>query len=146
MINFTVPGKPQGKARARTGYNPVIGRVTSHTPEATANYENWIKTCYINARQERFSDGIPIKASIVAFFEPPKSTSKKQRQEMLAGRLMPTKKPDIDNIAKVVLDALNGLAYKDDTQVVTLELQKLYAEEEKLEVCMEALEKQQETN
>ena len=57
---------------------------------------------------------------VTAFFEPPKSISKKKRAEMLEGKIWPAKKPDSDNIAKVVLDALNGIAYHDDTQIIKL--------------------------
>ena len=53
---------------------------------------------------------------------------------MLAGYEKPCKKPDIDNIAKVILDALNDVAYHDDTQVVSLSMQKKYSREAKVEV------------
>ena len=59
----------------------------------------------------------------------PKSDSKKVQSLKLSGRIRPTQKPDADNIAKSVLDALNGLAYADDKQVVTLEVDKHYGEE-----------------
>ena len=47
---------------------------------------------------------------------------------MINGDILPTKKPDADNILKIIADALNGIAYADDKQVVTAEVQKLYAE------------------
>lgn len=81
-----------------------------------------------------FNDGQPLSVSITAFYEVPKSYSKKKKQEMLDGQLYPTKKPDIDNIAKCVLDALNKLAYRDDTQVVKLHMEKHYAEIPRVEV------------
>ena len=59
---------------------------------------------------------------------------------MLNGELMPAKKPDIDNIAKAVLDALNSVAYRDDTQIVDLQIRKQYSEKPRLEICMEELE------
>ncbi|MEX5590971.1 RusA family crossover junction endodeoxyribonuclease, partial [Pseudomonas urmiensis] len=58
----------------------------------------------------------------------PSSTSKKNRIGMLNGDIYPTKKPDADNIAKAVTDALNGLAYKDDSQIVILSVYKQYGE------------------
>ena len=127
-VKFTVPGQPKGKARART-VRRGGGKSFSYTPEGTVLYENLIKTCYLqDAGHVLFNDGQPLAVSITAFYEVPKSYSKKKKQEMLDGQLYPTKKPDIDNIAKCVLDALNKLAYRDDTQVVRLHMEKHYAE------------------
>lgn len=55
-------------------------------------------------------------------------------QQMLSGELLPTKKPDIDNITKCVLDALNGIAYHDDSQIVRLTVEKFYAQQPRVEV------------
>lgn len=140
-IVFKVPGKPQGKARARTGYNPKAGRVTSHTPGNTVLYENYIKTCYMQSTNVMFDRGEPLCVYITACFEPTKSTSKKQRERMLNGEVLPTKKPDVDNIVKAVLDALNGLAYKDDTQVTRISANKMYGENAHIEVTIVNLEK-----
>lgn len=133
-VRFTVPGQPKGKARART-VRRGGGKSFSYTPEGTVLYENLIKTCYLqDAGHVLFNDGQPLAVSITAFYEVPKSYSKKKKQEMLDGQLYPTKKPDIDNIAKCVLDALNKLAYRDDTQVVRLHMEKHYAEIPRVEV------------
>lgn len=133
-VKFTVPGQPKGKARARTVWRGG-GKSFSYTPEGTVLYENLIKTCYLqDAGHVLFNDGQPLAVSITAFYEVPKSYSKKKKQEMLDGQLYPTKKPDIDNIAKCVLDALNKLAYRDDTQVVRLHMEKHYAEIPRVEV------------
>lgn len=140
-VRFTVPGKPQGKARARTGYNPRTGQIMSHTPDRTVLYENLIKTCYMQETDKIFDAGEPLAVCITACFEPIKSISKKQRELMLQGRIYPTKKPDIDNITKAVLDALNGVAYKDDTQVIQIIASKEYAEDAKVEVKIMELEK-----
>lgn len=133
-VKFTVPGQPKGKARART-VRRGGGKSFSYTPEGTVLYENLIKTCYLqDAGHVLFNDGQPLAVSITAFYEVPKSYSKKKKQEMLDGQLYPTKKPDIDNIAKCVLDALNKLAYRDDTQVVRLHTEKRYAKIPRVEV------------
>jgi Holliday junction resolvase RusA-like endonuclease len=71
-----------------------------------------------------------LEVYITAFFPIPKSTSKKNRALMLEDKLLPTKKPDSDNIAKVICDALNGVAYGDDTQIVKLVVNKRYTAEE----------------
>ena len=133
-VRFTVPGQPKGKARART-VRRGGGKSFSYTPEGTILYENLIKTCYLqDAGHVLFNDGQPLAVDIIAFYEVPKSYSKKKKQEMLDGQLYPTKKPDIDNIAKCVLDALNKLAYRDDTQVVRLHMEKRYAKIPRVEV------------
>ena len=133
-VKITVPGQPKGKARART-VRRGGGKSFSYTPEGTVLYENLIKTCYLqDAGHELFNDGQPLAVDIIAFYEVPKSYSKKKKQEMLDGQLYPTKKPDIDNIAKCVLDALNKLAYRDDTQVVRLHMEKHYDQVPRVEV------------
>lgn len=139
-ICFTVPGKPQGKARARTGYNPKTKQVMSHTPDNTVLYENFIKTCYMQETDHIFNRGEPLSICITACFEPVKSAPKKQRALMMQNKVRPTKKPDIDNIIKAVLDALNGIAYKDDTQVVQVRASKVYQDDARVDVTIEELQ------
>lgn len=104
-------------------------------------YENLIKMMYINAsNQKMFEKNIPVHIAIHVFFEPVKSTSKKNKVKMLSGDIKPLKKPDIDNIAKVILDALNGAAYYDDTQVIKLEVLKSYDDTARVEVQIKELE------
>ena len=141
-ITFQVPGKPQGKARARTVYNKNLKHSVSYTPEGDLLYENFIKTMYIQAAQGRkFEDDVPITLKITAHFLPAKSTSKKKQQQMLSGELYPLKKPDMDNIVKVVADALNVLAYHDDTQIVYVEAKKEYSVLEGLDITIEEFRK-----
>lgn len=132
-IKFTIPGPPKGKARART-VRTKGGQTFSYTPEGTVLYENLIKTSYAQECRESFHNGEPLEVRIRAFYGIPKSTSKKKQKEMLSGLIYPTKKPDIDNIAKCILDALNGVAFHDDTQVVRLFMEKKYAERPRVEV------------
>lgn len=140
-VIFTIPGKPQGKARARTFYNPKTKHMCSHTPENTVLYENLISTCYLQAAgNDRFGDEDCLYVEIQAYFEPIKSVSKKKREAMLSGKILPDKKPDIDNIVKAVLDALNDVAYRDDTQVVELHVRKLYSDRSRVEVRISRME------
>lgn len=133
-VSFTVPGPPKGKARART-VRGRGGHTLSYTPEGTVLYENLIKTSYLQQPNNTiFNDGQPLKVVVQALYDIPKSYSKKKRQQMLAGEIRPTKKPDIDNIAKCILDALNKVAYRDDTQVIELVMKKAYAEIPRVEV------------
>ena len=139
-VFFIVWGKPQGKARARTFYNKNAGRVTSMTPEKTVLYENYIKSCYMQAKKEIDSSWFnkePLKVEITAYYEIPKSTTKKAKEQMLRGIIFPTKKVDADNLAKVVCDALNTVAYGDDAQIVELIVHKVYGEMPRVEVKIE---------
>lgn len=119
---FVVYGEPQGKARPRfTRY----GR--TYTPKKTVDYEQKIREAY-QAAGGSMSE-YPVTVSIIAHYNIPKSVSKAKAQMMIGDELLPCKKPDLDNIAKCVCDALNGIAYKDDTQVCNLIAQKRYRKE-----------------
>lgn len=130
---FEIPGPPQGKGRPR--FSSYGGRVHTRTPEQTVLYENLVKTEYQRQCEDiRFPDGTPLFVKIIAFYEIPKSVSKKKREQMLNGEIVPLKKPDLDNIAKCVLDSLNGIAYRDDSQVVELTIRKYYDDIPRVEV------------
>ena len=136
---FEVPGTPRGKQRPRVVRQN--GRTISFTPDQTVQYENLVRWCYKTAENsKRFPDDMPLKVIINAYYEIPKSASKKKRAQMLDGELRPTKKPDADNIAKIICDALNGIAYRDDAQVVTCIIQKWYSEEPSVSVEIEEIE------
>lgn len=130
MPYFIVPGKPQGKARAR------VTKWGTYTPEKTLLYENLIKQCYIHKHKNLKFD-MALRMTIITFFDIPKSTSKKNKEAMLNNEIFPTKKPDADNIAKVVCDALNGIAYNDDTQIVELKITKLYDVDPRVEIVID---------
>lgn len=137
-VTFHVPGKPQGKARAQTFRNKHTGRSMSTTPERTVLYENFIKDRFLQVGAGFYLErGRPVTLRIVARFLPPKSASKKRQADMLEGNELPLKKPDIDNIVKVVADALNGAAYHDDTQVVFVAAKKAYSAFEGLDITVE---------
>lgn len=100
--------------------------IRTYTPEQTINYENFVKMCWMNSGAEKLKGNII--AVIVARFIIPQSYSKKKRKELNGGYC--PKKPDCDNIAKSILDALNGIAYDDDSQIIDLSVTKLYSAEE----------------
>ena len=76
----------------------------------------------------RFPDGSMLDMRIQAFYSVPKSASKKKRAAMLNGMARPIKKPDMDNVVKIIADSLNGIAYHDDTQIVDCQIRKFYSE------------------
>lgn len=135
-LRFTVDGEPRGKGRAR--FSNYGGVVRTYTPEATVVYENLIKLCAIKAMEENgiepFDEAVEVL--IEAHCGVPKSTPKAKRAAMLAGEILPTKKSDPDNIAKAVLDGLNRTAYRDDVQVVQLQVSKIYAIQPRLLVTV----------
>lgn len=123
---FRVEGKPQGKARARTFYNKRMGKMQSITPEQTKSYEELIRWSYRAAGGKYYGEKV-LQVDINAFYQIPKAFSKVKRKAALNGDLRPTSKPDLDNLCKVVLDALNGVAYCDDRFVVSVAVNKYYA-------------------
>lgn len=112
---FQVIGKPRGKARPRFD-----GRhKRTFTPASTADYERLVRQAYISSGGYLLSETEPIKILIIAQFK--KAVSSKKDA--------PTMKPDNDNIEKAVCDALNGIAYKDDSQIVHSEVRKVWAKD-----------------
>lgn len=115
-----VDGKIKGKARPR--FNTKTG--STFTPGDTVNYENWVRLCY-QQQDGRHLEGA-VRANITVYFKVPKSYSKKRIQAIMSGEEYPLKKPDADNIAKIILDSLNKIAYEDDSQVTELVVLKRY--------------------
>lgn len=127
MIKLIIPGPPCAKQRPR-----VYGR-HAVTPEKTVNYETLVKQLYIIEHHGKQLEG-QLQMTVRAYFEIPKSKSQKQAHNMSIGVERPTKKPDWDNIGKIISDALNGLAYHDDSQIVTATVEKWYSTEPRVEV------------
>lgn len=119
-------GEPQGKGRPR--FSTVCGHAKIRTPDQTVIYENLVKTEYRNQSGVRFPDDAMLDVRVMAYYTIPKSISKKKRQAMLDHKVRPTKKPDFDNIGKVICDSLNGIAYRDDAQIVDAQVRKFYSD------------------
>mgnify|MGYP002528393746 CR=1 FL=1 len=138
MIKITIPGSPIGKGRPK--FSTFGGYPKAYTPQKTVNYENLVKLSYQQQCNDKpYPKEISLRAEIRAYFAIPKSVSKIKRDMMLKGQINPTKKPDTDNIAKAILDALNGIAYYDDAQIVALSIVKMYSDEPRAEVCISTL-------
>ncbi len=131
-VQFTIDGRPQGKGRPRLSY----GRIK--TPDQTVMYENYIKLLYRSSIKTYFEG--PIKLIIKAYYPIAKSDSKKKKEQKLNGDIRPYNiKPDIDNVVKVICDALNEIAYKDDTQIVELGTSKYFSDKPRVEVTIESI-------
>lgn len=132
-VKIVIPGKPQGKARAR-----VTRSGFAFTPEKTANYENLVKVLYGQSYGDKKLEG-QLKMTVWAYYPIPKSATKKDKVEMVHNRKRPTVKPDIDNVGKIIADSLNNIAYHDDTQIVDMHIHKFYDDNARVEVEIEVL-------
>ncbi len=138
IVRFTIPGEPKGKARPRVFKDDRTEKSRAITPGDTLNYENLVIWTYQNATGGHKLQG-EIEATIIAMYPIAKNMTKKNRQLIEEGKLHPTKKPDLDNVAKIILDALNSIAYHDDSQVVRMTLEKHYSDNPRVEVKLEEM-------
>lgn len=123
---FTVPGEPVGKGRARAAKRGKF--ITMYTPIKTANYEGLIAHAAMVAMAGRTLLTQAAEVELDIRVSIPKSMSKKNRKLAIDGLIVPTKKPDIDNVEKAIFDGMNGVVWKDDVQVVQVKKRKRYAE------------------
>lgn len=130
---FSVPGEVRGKGRPRIVKIGGFSRMTAD--KATVSYESLVRLAAEQARGRRPPFECPLSVTLRARIVPATSASKKAQTAMLAGLQPPAKKPDLDNIIKV-LDALNGIAFKDDAQIVEIVALKVYAETAGLDVSI----------
>jgi Holliday junction resolvase RusA-like endonuclease len=125
MIEITVPGEPKGKGRPR--FSRVGTFTKTYTDAKTKIYEEKIASA---ARLQMYPHEPlekPLSVTLILHVGVPKSYSKKRTTDCLTGKEWPTKKPDVDNVAKAFLDAMNGIVYKDDVQVIRLHVYKKYS-------------------
>lgn len=132
MIKLTIPGEPIAKQRAR-----VMRRGFAFTPAKTVHYETYIRELF--AVQYPGFEPLtgPVVLKVWAYFSIPKGASKRMRELMEGGFVRRDKRPDWDNIGKVVSDALNGLAYTDDGQIGAASIEKIYSGRPRLEIELE---------
>lgn len=128
MVKIIIPGEPKGKGRPRMSRKTG----TIHTPRDTMVYENYVKLIYQSQCKEKLKG--QLEAVIKAYYSIPASDSIKKRIKKLDGTIRPVKKPDIDNIAKIILDSLNKIAYDDDKQIVSLKFDKFYSDRPRVEL------------
>lgn len=118
--------KPVAKGRPRaTGCG---GYVRMFTPQKTQQFESEVAEMYAEMGGKKHSG--PLEIEVRFYFAPNKSETKKNRTLMLTGEILHTKKPDVDNCIKSLMDGLNGVAYDDDSQIVKITATKSYAEQD----------------
>ena len=134
-IKFIVEGIPIGKGRPR------VTRNGTYTPKKTKDYEKLVQwSCKNKYKGDPLK--APIRIDIRLYMYIPKNTSKVRLKRKLAGEILPTKKPDWDNMAKAITDALNGIAYEDDNQVVEAHVYKYFSDNPRAEVIIRELGKE----
>ena len=127
QIEFIIPGDPKGQPRPK--FDPRSCR--AYYPEWVYDYRDAVAAAYCEAAGDyMFNPDKGLELEVYAFLECPKSWSKKKRLEKVRSFDGATSRPDIDNIIKLVMDGLNGVAYRDDAQVTTISAWKTYYEAE----------------
>ena len=134
MLMYTVYGEPVGKGRPRFARRGNF--VSTYTPQKTKSYEDEIRMMAKAAMGATELLETPVTVAIYIRVGIPASFSKQKRKDALAGIIRPTKKPDLDNIAKCFLDSMNEIVYLDDKPVVSLHITKVYAETPAVEVMV----------
>jgi len=123
-VSFPTPGEPQGKGRAKIVKVGGFSRMA--TPQKTVAYEGLIA----HAAHQAMAGAAPVEfacqVQLSITVGVPASWSKKKQAAALAGQVLPTKKPDTDNVVKAVFDGMNGVVWRDDVQAVDLFVRKRY--------------------
>ena len=138
QVYIVIDGKPVGKGRprfTRTGH--------SFTPEQTREYEEAVRKEYLSETEGLFSFGpdVPIRLAVTAYYPIAKSNTKVMREAKIHNLVLPhLAKPDLDNVVKIVSDALNGTAFHDDTQIVEIFARKRYSERPRVEITLSEAE------
>lgn len=118
VVRLTLYGNPVGKARPRVTKTKA-GKPLVYTPSRTAQAEEQWKALFLESGQTAFAEGTPLRLLLRAYLAKPQYLRKRER--------LPVTKPDLDNLTKLVLDALEGLAYHRDSNFVDMMQSKRYA-------------------
>lgn len=137
MIRFTIPGNPFGKQR------PKFGNGRAYTPKATIEYEKQVALECMKAMKLAdalmYEKDVPLSLEIIAYYPIAESWTKKKKHQAIAGLLAPTTKPDGDNVLKVIMDGMEGVAMEDDKQIVRARIQKIYSQLPRVDVELKEL-------
>lgn len=139
-LRVFIPGEPCAQGRPR--FSTAGGFVRAYDPAKSRNYKAYVKAvCAEEAKKQGwlFNTDLPLEVEIIAGLSIPSSKSKKWKRAAVNGVEKPTKKPDADNIAKTITDALSGVIYKDDKQIIKLTVAKIYNERPGVSVAVKVL-------
>ena len=134
MVTFKVEGNPVGKQRAR--YAKRGNFIQTYTPEKTRSYETLIKESAKQAMGSTEPLETPVTLYLYIRVPTPKSCTKKRLEAIQNGSEKPIKKPDASNILKSAEDGMNGVVYKDDSQIVNIHVTKVYSSQSGVDICV----------
>ena len=134
MVTFKVDGVPVPKGRAR--YVRRGNHISTYTPEKTRTYETLIKDAARQAMGVSEPLETPVSLYLYIRVPIPASATKKRLQAIADGSEKPTKKPDASNVLKSVEDGMNGVVYKDDSQIVNIHVTKVFSSEPGVDICV----------
>ena len=134
QVMFTIYGEPVPKGRPRfstRGKFPV-----AYTPEKTKHYESEVGMM----AKAAMGASEPLEGALEAFiyvtFAVPASYSKKRTEACLSGQEKHTKKPDLDNVVKSVIDGMDKIVFENDSQITSIHSTKVYGEVAKVEILV----------
>ena len=141
MIKFTYHGEAVGKGRPRV---TARGGKYAHayTPKKTKDFEDAIRFEFMASNCEQmpvYEREKTLKAEVLIGMSIPKSYPKYKQALCRCRMIAPAKKPDLDNVLKSIFDSLNGAAFEDDSQIVKVVAEKVYADEPFVEVTIDEL-------
>lgn len=142
-IEFKIVGKIKGKQRPRV--STFGGFARAYTPKETIEYENLVRLSFLEQYPNfiPYDSKKPLKVVLKCFKAIPQTFSKWKKELALDKIIRPTVKPDLDNIAKSVLDGLNKVAFSDDSQIVDLHIESYYSNAELIIVSIQEIEQPQ---
>ena len=135
ILTIVLLGKPRGKQRPR-----VTRQGIAYTPKETVHYESALRVTAqaVMERLRRSPLQGPVEVIVEAYMPIAASWPKKKQRAAGFGTLLPTGKPDLDNILKM-LDGLNGIVWGDDSQITDAVVRKRYSDRPRLEIAVTAL-------
>lgn len=147
LFSLIIPMKAVPQSRPRATLGTSRRKIVMHDDSRSVSYKNVVR---MKALETCHSLGLDLPVAIGAgqslavdidvFFKPPASCSAMKRKEYMDGMHMPIGRPDVDNLAKSILDAMNGAVYEDDSCITDLSVIKRYGNEDKVVVCIYKLE------
>ncbi|MFT8928502.1 MAG: RusA family crossover junction endodeoxyribonuclease [Sporolactobacillus sp.] len=137
MIEFTIFGEPVAQGRPR--FSTFGGHARAIDPPDSREYKKYVKLMASQNRPHTPIEG-PVELKLLIYRPLLKSMSKKKKAAAVSGTLRPIKKPDVDNVAKGIMDAMTGIIWQDDKQVVSLQVAKFYSESPRVEVLVVELD------
>jgi Holliday junction resolvase RusA-like endonuclease len=135
LISFVVYGEPTAQGRPR--FTTVAGHAKAYDPAKSRDYKQLVRLAAVEVKPEK-----PLECAlslVVSVYRSMPKMSKKKREQAIAGDLRPTTRPDLDNIIKGIKDALKGIIWRDDSQVVNILADKWYGESPRVEVTIEEI-------